>query len=149
MECVLHTHTVAGVAGVGPGRRTPAGVAAVDLPAVVGRLSRLRRGVALRADEKPRLVRDLGDSTYLYPAQSRPAHVGPTIADAYLYMYTLQRACEIQIAAQAGRPAPDDRTGHHRDRDGAGPRRHEGRFGQIVWPGALRRLARHFPGWDR
>ena len=25
----------------------------------------------------------------------------------------------------------------------------QGRFGQIVWPGALRRLARHFPGWDR
>src|SRR5438309_1451634 len=58
-------------------------------------------GIALRDDEKPRLVRDLGSQSALILRNHGLLTVGPTVADAFLVMYTLQRACEIQIAAQS------------------------------------------------
>ena len=41
-------------------------------------------GVALRDDEKPRLVADLGDKTFLMLRNHGLLTVGPTIADAFL-----------------------------------------------------------------
>ncbi len=148
VQCVLHTHTVAGVAvSAQADGLLPVSQQSIFPLSSIGYHD--YEGVALRADEQPRLVRDLGDHTYFILRNHGLLTVGPSIADAYLYMYTLQRACEIQIAAQAGGrllTIGQDIIGTAMEQARIGT---QGRFGQIVWPGALRRLARHFPGWDR
>ena len=59
-------------------------------------------GVALRDDEKPRLVADLGDKTYLMLRNHGLLTVGPTIAAAFGAMYVFETTCAVQIRAQAG-----------------------------------------------
>jgi len=61
-------------------------------------------GVALNAEEKPRLVRDLGDKTFFMLRNHGLLTVGPTIADAFLAMYLFESACTIQLRAQAASP---------------------------------------------
>jgi ribulose-5-phosphate 4-epimerase/fuculose-1-phosphate aldolase len=62
-------------------------------------------GVTVRDDEKPRLVRSLGDKSYLILRNHGLLVCGRTVPEAFLRMWTLERACEIQQAAQSsGRP---------------------------------------------
>jgi len=51
---------------------------------------------------KPRLASDLGRKTYLILRNHGLLTVGPTVADAFLAMFLLERACRIQILAQSG-----------------------------------------------
>jgi ribulose-5-phosphate 4-epimerase/fuculose-1-phosphate aldolase len=69
--------------------------------------------------------------------------VGRTVADAFLAMYTLQSACEVQILAQSGgaQLVPVDPSVL------AGARENsrsvtKGLGGALAWPGLLRRLDR-------
>ena len=57
-------------------------------------------GLALNPDEKPRLQADLRRHAAPDPAQPRPAHRRPHDPGRFLSMFTLQRACEIQVLAQ-------------------------------------------------
>jgi ribulose-5-phosphate 4-epimerase/fuculose-1-phosphate aldolase len=101
VACVLHVHTNAGVAVAAQ----KGGLLPISQVATIA-LSSLAyhdyEGIALRDDEKPRLVRDLGASTSLILRNHGLLTVGATIGDAFLAMYLLQRACEVQIMAQAG-----------------------------------------------
>lgn len=58
-------------------------------------------GLALNAEEKPRLVSDLGDKNYLILRNHGLLTIGKTAAEAFLSMYILERACRIQILAQS------------------------------------------------
>lgn len=146
-QCVLHTHTAAGIA-VSAQKQ---GLLPISQQSIFP-LSSIGyhdyEGVALEDDEKPRLVRDLGESTYLILRNHGLLTVGPTIPDAFLAMYVLQRACEIQIAAQGNGaeliPVPQPIV------DGAakvGRTATRGLGGQLVWPGLLRKLDRIDPGY--
>jgi len=99
--CVLHVHTNAGVA-VSAQKQ---GLLPISQTSTIP-LSSLGyhdyEGIALRDDEKPRLVRDLGQSACLILRNHGLLTAGPTVADAFIWMYALQRACEIQILAQGG-----------------------------------------------
>ena len=54
--------------------------------------------------EKPRLVRDLGHNSCLILRNHGLLAVGETVADAFPWIYNLQRACEIQVQPRpAGR----------------------------------------------
>src|SRR6266404_5126785 len=59
-------------------------------------------GLALNEEEKPRLVADLGDETSMILRNHGLLTVGRTAAEAFLAMFLLERACKIQILAQAG-----------------------------------------------
>jgi ribulose-5-phosphate 4-epimerase/fuculose-1-phosphate aldolase len=59
-------------------------------------------GVALREDEKPRLVRDLGDKHYFMLRNHGLITVADNVPDAFLMLYTFETACMIQVRAQAG-----------------------------------------------
>ena len=59
-------------------------------------------GVALNAEEKPRLVADLGDNNFMILRNHGLLTCGRTMADAFLYMYILESACRIQILGQSG-----------------------------------------------
>jgi ribulose-5-phosphate 4-epimerase/fuculose-1-phosphate aldolase len=147
-QCVLHTHTLNGVA-VSAQRE---GVLPISQQSifVLGSLGyHDYEGVALRDDEKPRLVRDLGDNNYLMLRNHGLLTVGGSIADAFLAMYLFETVCNIQVRAQAGGgeliPVSRDiiatagQQSRQATRGGGGP---------LVWPGLLRRLARQWPGHD-
>jgi ribulose-5-phosphate 4-epimerase/fuculose-1-phosphate aldolase len=99
--CVLHVHTNAGVAV----SAQKDGLLPISQMATIP-LSSLGyhdyEGIALRDDEKPRLVRDLGQSSCLMLKNHGLLTVGPTVSEAFIWMYALQRACEVQVMAQAG-----------------------------------------------
>ena len=56
-------------------------------------------GVALEDDEKPRLVRDLGDRRSLILRNHGLLTVGRTVAEAFVAMYFLEAACMMQVRA--------------------------------------------------
>ena len=99
--CVLHTHTVNGI-GVSAQK---GGVLPISQQSIFV-LSSLGyhgyEGVALRDDEKPRLVNDLGGNTFLMLRNHGLLTVGASIADAFLAMYMFETTCAIQLRAQSG-----------------------------------------------
>jgi ribulose-5-phosphate 4-epimerase/fuculose-1-phosphate aldolase len=106
-------------------------------------------GVALRDDEKPRLVHDLGDRTHLMLRNHGLLTVGATVADAFLAMYFFETVCTIQVRAMAGGgelievdPAI---IATARQQAALATR---GLGAQLTWPGLLRRLDRRLPGYD-
>jgi ribulose-5-phosphate 4-epimerase/fuculose-1-phosphate aldolase len=76
--------------------------------------------------------------------------VGRSVAEAFLAMYFFETSCSIQLRAQAGGGAligiDPGIVATAREQAAAGTR---GLGAQIAWPGLLRRLACHHPGWDR
>jgi len=146
-RCVLHLHTNEGIAvsiqseGLEPLSQT-------SLFAVAGVGYHDYEGVALNEDEKPRLVADLGDHDFLILRNHGTLTTGRTIAEAFLAMYILQRACEIQVLAKAGGseliqvPAPIV--------DGIRAQVSQvtlGDGGKLIWPALLRKLDRLDPSF--
>jgi ribulose-5-phosphate 4-epimerase/fuculose-1-phosphate aldolase len=142
VTCVLHTHTPAGVAvSAQAGGLLPISQQATVALASLGYHD--YEGIALRDDEKPRLVRDLGSNMSLMLRNHGLLTVGASIADAFLAMYNLQRACEVQVLAQAGGAAL---TSVH-PIIVEGVRQNiakvtRGMGGELAWPALLRRLDR-------
>jgi ribulose-5-phosphate 4-epimerase/fuculose-1-phosphate aldolase len=99
--CVLHTHTRAGVA-VSAQKQ---GLLPISQQATVVLTSLAYHdyeGIAVLDDEKPRLQADLGDRQYLILRNHGLLTVGGSIGEAFLHMYTLEAACQIQLGALAG-----------------------------------------------
>ncbi|MFO1494085.1 MAG: class II aldolase/adducin family protein [Lysobacterales bacterium] len=101
VACVLHTHTVNGI-GVSAQRQglLPISQQSIFVLASLGYHD--YEGVALREDEKPRLVSDLGARTFLMLRNHGLLTVGASIADAFLAIYIFETACAIQLRAQSG-----------------------------------------------
>ena len=100
-KCVLHMHSLNGVAvSAQKGGVLPISQQSIFVLASLGYHD--YEGVALHEDEKPRLVRDLGDKQFLMLRNHGLLTVGDTIADAFLFMYLFEAACTIQVRAQAG-----------------------------------------------
>ncbi|MGE0717369.1 MAG: class II aldolase/adducin family protein, partial [Alphaproteobacteria bacterium] len=59
-------------------------------------------GPSLELGERGRLAANLGSRNVLILRSHGLLTCGRTIPEAFLFMYRLQRACEIQLAAQAG-----------------------------------------------
>lgn len=97
--CVLHVHTVAGVAV----SCQKDGVLPISQQAsiVIQSLSyHDYEGIAMNAAEKPRLQQDLGTTQYLMLRNHGLLTVGENVPEAFMAMYNFQRACEIQVLAQ-------------------------------------------------
>src|SRR5262249_15558618 len=99
-KCVLHTHTVAGMA-----------VASLEeglLPFTQKSMRFYNRigyhdyeGVADDLDERARLVRDLGKHNALILRNHGLLTCGPTVARAFFLMKNLEKCCQSQLAAMA------------------------------------------------
>ena len=139
-KCVLHLHTPNGIAV----SAQKGGVLPISQQSIFV-LSSLAyhdyEGVALNDDEKPRLVRDLGDKSFFMLRNHGLLTVGETIADAFQAMYIFETTCMIQVRAQAGGselisiPQPI--------LDGAKQQAKlvtKGLGGNLAWPGLLRKL---------
>lgn len=101
VQCVLHTHSRAGVAV----SAQKAGVLPISQQStfVLADLAyHDYEGVAFRPDEKPRLQADLGNANFLMLRNHGLLTCGASIADAFLNMYVFESTCQIQLSAQAG-----------------------------------------------
>jgi ribulose-5-phosphate 4-epimerase/fuculose-1-phosphate aldolase len=101
MQCVLHTHTRAGVAV----SAQKCGVLPISQQStfVLASLAYHEyEGVAFREEEKPRLQADMGNANFLMLRNHGLLVAGKSIADAFLSMYTFESTCQIQVSAQAG-----------------------------------------------
>jgi ribulose-5-phosphate 4-epimerase/fuculose-1-phosphate aldolase len=145
-QCVLHTHTRAGVAvSAQAGGVLPISQQSTFVLASLAYHD--YEGVALHDDEKPRLQADLGDANYLMLRNHGLLTVGRSIPDAFLAMYMFETTCQIQLAAQAGGPLT--MVGQEIvDGVGESMRRQTGnQGGAFVWPALLRKLDRLDPGY--
>ena len=139
VECVIHTHTLAGMAvsamktGLLPIAQTAmrfGDVAYHDY-----------EGPALNLDERERLVADLGSHEAMILRNHGLLTVGPTIAECFNNMYRLDRACQLQVTTLSCnaeiRLPPNEVVRQTQEGFKPGVRR---RWGQLEWPALLRKL---------
>jgi ribulose-5-phosphate 4-epimerase/fuculose-1-phosphate aldolase len=141
-RCVLHTHTLNGVA-VSAQKQGLLPISQQSIFVHASLAYHDYEGVALRDDEKPRLVHDLGDKSFLMLRNHGLLTVADNIPDAFLFMYLFEAACTIQVRAQ----------GHGAELVPIDPRIIAGAKaaamqvtrsagGGLAWPGLLRKLDR-------
>ena len=140
--CVLHLHTPNGVA-VSAQKSGVLPISQQSIFVLASLAYHDYEGVALNDDEKPRLVADLGEKSFLMLRNHGLLTAGPTIADAFQAMYFFETACMIQIRAQAG--GGELLQIPQRIIDGAQRQAKavtRGLAGNLAWPGLLRKLDR-------
>jgi ribulose-5-phosphate 4-epimerase/fuculose-1-phosphate aldolase len=146
-HCVMHTHTTAGMA-----------VACLDEGLSISNFYAGQiagavayhdfEGITVRADEAPRLIADLGPRRMMILRNHGLLAMGSTVPQAFLRMWVLQRACEIQMAAAPMGPLrtipPEILAVHQRDagkvQAGAGP-------GEADFAAMVRLVDRKDRGW--
>jgi ribulose-5-phosphate 4-epimerase/fuculose-1-phosphate aldolase len=148
VNCVLHTHTLHGVAVSAQKNGLLPLSQHSTLP-----LNQIAyhdyEGIALRDDEKPRLCANLGKANCLILRNHGLLTCGRSVAEAFQGMYMLEAACRMQILAQSGgvelNHIPQDvvELNMQQARDAS-----RGQGSNLVWPGLLRRLDRRNPGYD-
>lgn len=97
-NCVIHTHTTAGVA-VSSLEEGLLPLNQVSLMFYDRVAYHPFEGIALDWDEQERLVADLGDKNILILQNHGLLTVGKTVGEAFSLMYNLEQACRIQVAA--------------------------------------------------
>jgi len=146
VDCVIHTHTLAGMAvsamkcGLLPLAQTAMRFTDVGYHDY--------EGVALNMDEQARVVRDLGHREAMILRNHGLLVVGASIAEAFNNIFRLERACQLQVTAlscntELAMP-PKDLIQATNKLYLPGVRR---RFGLLEWPAMLRKLARKDPSY--
>ena len=140
-QCVIHTHTTAGLAVASK----DAGLSHDNFYGVLlyGRVAYHEfEGITVRPDERTRLLASLGDKEVLILRNHGLLAVGATLPAAFLLYWTLQRACEVQAAAGAI-SGPDRLLSEAvRKQTGIDARRFDadGRLAQVTFDAAVRRM---------
>ena len=146
--CVYHTHTVHGVA-VSAQKDGLLPISQHSLLPLASIGYHNYEGLALNAEEKPRLIADLGSNQALILRNHGLLTIGRSAAEAFLSMYLLETACRIQVLAQSGGseliPIPDPilkgiRAQVNQVTNGMGA--------EIAWPALLRKLDRIDPSYS-
>ena len=142
VQCVLHTHTRAGIA-VSAQKNGVLPISQQSTFVLASLAYHDYEGVAFRDDEKPRLQADMGSANFLMLRNHGLLTCGKTIADAFLSMYTFENTCQIQIAAQSG--GSELTQVNPKIVEGVGQAmkvQTGGLGGQFVWPSLIRKLDR-------
>ena len=146
-NAAMHTHTIAGMAvsslkcGLIPLTQTShrfiEGLSYHDF-----------RGPERNPDGRDDLAVHLGTSNYAILRNHGLLTLGPTLAEAFNYMYGLERSCQAQLAAMACNTElnlmPDDVVIRSAAMYAPGAVR---RYGLLEWPALLRRLDRRDPSY--
>ena len=99
-HCVMHTHTNAGMAMAG----LKQGIINIDFSGSAFHNKVAYHdfeGVTLRSDECKRIADDLGDKSIMILRNHGLLTTGPTVAEAFMKLYTLESACQVQLMARA------------------------------------------------
>ena len=148
VDCVIHTHTLAGMAvsamkcGLLPLAQTAMRFTDVGYHDY--------EGVALNLDEQARVVRDLGDREAMILRNHGLLVVGASIAEAFNNIFRLERACQLQVTAlscntELAMP-PKDLIEATNKLYLPGVRR---RFGLLEWPALLKKLDKLDPSYRK
>lgn len=100
-HCVLHLHTKAGIA-VSCQKEGLLPISQQALVVLTSLAYHDYEGIALNPAEKVRLQADLGRAHFMILRNHGLLTVADNLPDAFLNMFLLQRACEIQVMAQSG-----------------------------------------------
>lgn len=147
VQCVLHTHTPNGIA-VSAQKNGVLPISQQSIFVMANLSYHDYEGVALREDEKPRLVADLGRNSYLMLRNHGLLTVGTSIAEAFQAMYIFETVCAIQVRAQSGGGELIEidpsilATGMQQAKEVT-----LSQGANLVWPALLRRLDRLDPGY--
>ena len=146
-KCIFHVHSLNGIAV----SAQEGGVLPISQQSIFV-LSSLAyhdyEGVALRDEEKPRLVADLGDKNFLMLRNHGLLTVAENVPDAFLELYLFESTCAIQVRAQSSgqKLIPVDpriiATGQAQAKQAT-----RGAGGLLAWPGLLRKLDRLDPSY--
>jgi ribulose-5-phosphate 4-epimerase/fuculose-1-phosphate aldolase len=97
-HCVMHTHTTAGLAVA----CAEGGLSMTNFYAAqrYGKVAdRDFEGITVEADEGPRMLRNMDGKPILILRNHGLLAWGETLPQAFAHLWTVQRACEIQVAA--------------------------------------------------
>jgi ribulose-5-phosphate 4-epimerase/fuculose-1-phosphate aldolase len=145
-QCVMHLHTRAGMAvSCQEGGLLPLNQRALTMISEVAYHE--YEGVALNHEERPRLVADLGDKRTMILRNHGTLTVGETVGAAFVTMYFLETACQVQVLALGGGAAlhypPEKVRSAAAKRPGPGERFAIARHAdELAWPALLRSLDR-------
>ncbi|QSE82283.1 class II aldolase/adducin family protein [Rhodococcus koreensis] len=148
-QCVLHTHTKAGCAVAAQEQGLlPLNQISMEFYNRVGYHD--YEGIALNTAERVRLVEDLRDHPAMILRNHGLLTVGESAAEAFLRMFYLEKACDIQIAAQASGDlrVPSPEIAEHTARQFAGEATDDFADDQayeMAWAALLRMLDRTAP----
>lgn len=147
-HCVLHTHTLAGMAVAA----CEAGL--LQLNQISAEFYRrvgvhAYEGVAFDLGERERIQQALGGNIALILRHHGLLSVGATVADAFSVMYYLNRACEIQLAASqlAATAGPVTEIPPQLSQHACEQLQSVEHERQILWQAWLRRLDRLDPSY--
>ena len=96
----MHTHTNAGMAMAG----LKQGIINIDFSGSAFHNKVAYHdfeGVTLRSDECKRIADDLGDKSIMILRNHGLLTTGSTVAEAFMKLYTLESACQVQLMARA------------------------------------------------
>ncbi|SES71419.1 class II aldolase/adducin family protein [Thalassotalea agarivorans] len=98
--CALHVHTneTIAIASLKQGLQPLSQYAAFALASMS---YHDYEGLAVNQDEKLRLQQDLGDKNFMLLRNHGALTMGRTIGDAFMHMYDLIRACQVQLHIQS------------------------------------------------
>ena len=118
VHCIMHTHTTAGMAVSSlEGGLQPINFYACNFAGQIAYHD--FEGVTVRDEEGERLVANLGDKRMLLLRNHGIVAMGRTLPEAFIKHWSLQRACEIQLATLSmGTPltvSPEVVAVHQRD----------------------------------
>ena len=139
--CVMHLHNTAGIAvSIQPHGLLPISQHALRFHERIGYHD--YEGLAFSPSEGERLVASLGAHSAMLLRNHGTLTTGRSVAEAFVLMATLVKACEIQLQALAGGTAPhlpspavQDKTAFQLEDGGAIE-------GVLEWPALLRKLDR-------
>jgi ribulose-5-phosphate 4-epimerase/fuculose-1-phosphate aldolase len=98
-HCVMHTHTTAGLAVA----CTRGGLSMTNFYSaqLYGKVAYHDfEGITVEADEGPRMLASMGGKPILVLRNHGLLAWGETLPQAFAHLWTIQRACEIQVAAK-------------------------------------------------
>jgi len=150
-QCVLHTHTKAGCAVAAQEHGLlPLNQISMEFYNRVGYHD--YEGIALNTAERVRLVEDLRDHPAMILRNHGLLTVGESAAEAFLRMFYLEKACDVQIAAQASGElrVPSPEIAEHTARQFAGEATDDYTDDQayeMAWAALLRMLDRTAPDY--
>jgi ribulose-5-phosphate 4-epimerase/fuculose-1-phosphate aldolase len=151
MACVMHTHTVDGMA-VSAQKCGLLPLAQTSLQFYNALSYHDYEGIAFDLDERDRLVASLGENRAMVLRNHGLLTCGRSIAEAFTTMHALEKACALQLKAQAGGELviPSKEVCEHaaaqfnsNDDVSTGDS-----LNQLAWDALLRKLDRENPGYD-
>ena len=151
VECVIHTHTAAGL-GVATQKDGLLPLTQQSLAVMAHCGYHDYEGIAFNLKERTTMGAHLGINNILILRNHGLLSVGATVGEAFMWMYRAERACRFQLAFQQAGAAPTvilpeiiattfEQNRHANSSEGYRP------IGVNEWPALLRKLDRENPGY--